>query len=557
MKSLFKSRRARIIWILIFFVFSQAVWFFMQVQRFVALGMVPGPEQFAAYKQVNVPPGGWRGKELQILHLNIPEYFYEKGIKKFSEVSNEELKEMVAMGFNALWVMGAWMKSPFSENLNLGYEDSQEPGRMASLFSIYDYKIASELGGETEFVDFVARARAAGLKIILDFVPTHLAPDSPVLFQNPELFQQATPKIVAARKLNEAGVIERDTSKGKRAFIRADNNDFFMADTVAFDFTNPATWVYLEEALELVARLTEGGGARIDMLTELHPETIQKKRFPELTVNEVRQKLNKISQKAFGENPENDGAVLEVVIKRVKEKYPEFVLIGESYQGQEAFWQFVGIDLTHSKFAYDWLLTRWSGGIKSFKNFLFRKDLFAHVPDEFLERSIYFLENHDQRDRLLEKIRKAGRGHLSSKEITEKAKLAMTSIATIPGAIAVYWGQFQGRDENVSSATWFDRKPQKNDPEMVAFYCDLLKTTQKNVFKEGRLRPVPILSGSSERVIIFARVLEREVAVVALNWSAKAAKLQVDLSAFGVDAKEKTLSLPPWGSEISFYAAQA
>src|ERR1051326_9160339 len=93
--------------------------------------------------------------------------------KKFNEFSNEELTRLVNLGFDWLWIMGIWRISPAGTTIS----KQSAPDFEGSPYAIMDYEINPDLGGESAFRDLVARAHRAGLRVMADFVPNHMAVD--------------------------------------------------------------------------------------------------------------------------------------------------------------------------------------------------------------------------------------------------------------------------------------------------------------------------------------------------------------------------------------------
>jgi hypothetical protein len=103
------------------------------------------------------------------------------------------------LGFDAVWLMGVWERSPAGIAIALENEGLLESFRRAlpdfvtedvvgSPYCIRDYRVDAHLGGP----EGLAAARAAraerGVGLILDFVPNHVAPDHPWTDAHPEYF---------------------------------------------------------------------------------------------------------------------------------------------------------------------------------------------------------------------------------------------------------------------------------------------------------------------------------------------------------------------------------
>src|SRR6185437_14070065 len=89
----------------------------------------------------------------------------------------------------AVWLMGIWEIGPKVRDISRRYGQDFA----GSPFAISDYEVSQELGAEQEFQALVDRAHAAGLKVIVDFVPNHMGIDSLWLNDHPEFFLHEVP----------------------------------------------------------------------------------------------------------------------------------------------------------------------------------------------------------------------------------------------------------------------------------------------------------------------------------------------------------------------------
>ena len=63
--------------------------------------------------------------------------------------------------------------------------DEDIPG---SGFAITGYTVHADLGGDAALARLRARLQQRGIKLMLDFVPNHMAPDHPWVEEHPEFF---------------------------------------------------------------------------------------------------------------------------------------------------------------------------------------------------------------------------------------------------------------------------------------------------------------------------------------------------------------------------------
>ena len=98
-------------------------------------------------------------------------------IYRLDQIPEEELDAAgEPRGINGLWLIGLWERSVASQTIKhlRGQHDA-----VASAYSLKDYRIADDLGGECG-VRGAARPRAgkAGLRLASDMVPNHMGIDS-------------------------------------------------------------------------------------------------------------------------------------------------------------------------------------------------------------------------------------------------------------------------------------------------------------------------------------------------------------------------------------------
>lgn len=106
-------------------------------------------------------------------------------IARLDQVPQEALTSLVAAGVSGLWLVGVWQRSPASREIKrrAGNADAA-----ASAYSIFDYTVAEDLGGEEALLALQDRAADVGLRLGVDVVPNHFGLDSRWLRDHPERF---------------------------------------------------------------------------------------------------------------------------------------------------------------------------------------------------------------------------------------------------------------------------------------------------------------------------------------------------------------------------------
>ncbi|MCZ6726702.1 MAG: alpha-amylase family glycosyl hydrolase, partial [Acidobacteria bacterium] len=110
---------------------------------------------------------------------------HRRPITRLDEVPDEELARLAGLGFSGLWLVGVWERSPASRRIKrlAGNQEAE-----ASAYSIFDYRVASDLGGDAALENLQERALTHGIRLGVDVVPNHFGIDSRWLRDHPERF---------------------------------------------------------------------------------------------------------------------------------------------------------------------------------------------------------------------------------------------------------------------------------------------------------------------------------------------------------------------------------
>ncbi len=110
---------------------------------------------------------------------------YGRHIYRLDQIPDEELQLLASRGMTGLWLIGLWERSKASKTIKrlCGNADA-----VASAYSLQDYAIAEDLGGEAACHDLRERAARAGLRLASDMVPNHMGIDSEWVIEHPEWF---------------------------------------------------------------------------------------------------------------------------------------------------------------------------------------------------------------------------------------------------------------------------------------------------------------------------------------------------------------------------------
>jgi len=160
-----------------------AFWGHAPAEVYEYLGMEEEPERFSHDLE-------WMPK-LVLMAKNVYVWLhqlsrkYRRSIYRLDQIPDEELDLLAHWGFTGLWLIGVWERSLASKRIK---ELLGDPDAVASAYSLFDYQIASDLGGEEAFQNLKHRAWGRGIRMASDMVPNHVGIDSRWVIEHPEWF---------------------------------------------------------------------------------------------------------------------------------------------------------------------------------------------------------------------------------------------------------------------------------------------------------------------------------------------------------------------------------
>ncbi|MCX6017533.1 MAG: alpha-amylase family glycosyl hydrolase [Chloroflexi bacterium] len=110
---------------------------------------------------------------------------YGRDISRLDQLPDEELDKLRSWGVTGIWLIGVWERSRASRRIKqmMGAEDA-----VASAYSLMDYCVAEDLGGESAMQNLRERAWRRGIRMGSDMVPNHFGIDSTWVIHHPERF---------------------------------------------------------------------------------------------------------------------------------------------------------------------------------------------------------------------------------------------------------------------------------------------------------------------------------------------------------------------------------
>lgn len=393
------------------------------------------------------------GPDPVIYEINTWVWLDELGRKSGHSVTLATVPEEVwdglaSLGMDAVWLMGVWERSPRGVRIARAHRDLRKAYELAlpdfspddvagSPYSVHRYEVDERLGGDAGLRVARERLAARGIRLILDFVPNHVATDHPWVTTHPEYFVQGS---------GEALVAAPDgffVSGGK--IIACGRDPYFppWTDTAQLNAFHPGL---CEAAAETVLKIAgQCDGVRCDMAMLV-----------------TRDVFEKTWKEMAGTRPREE--YWDQVIRVVRARYPGFLFIAEAYWDLEWELQQQGFDYCYDKRLYDRLV---HGDGESV-----RLHLLAGI--EYQKKLVRFLENHDE----------PRASHILD---PQRNRSAAVVAATLPGAKLFHEGQFDGWKTRLPVQLG-RRAPETRDAGLCSFYERLLKVVRSKPVREGAWR---------------------------------------------------------------------
>jgi len=378
--------------------------------------------------------------------LNALSRVHRRGID-LANVPDEELARLADHRFDAVWLMGVWQRSVGAREVSRTVQGLHEEYRRAlpdytiddvvgSPYAVAQYRVDAALGGDDGLAAFRTRLERHGLRLILDFVPNHLAIDHRWISDAPDRLVQGDETSIAAAPQNW---FHRD------GHVFAYGRDPYFdgwSDTVQIDYRRAAARRAMRETLAAVAERADG--ARCDMAM--------------LAIHDV-------FLRTWGGAFDEPGTQFwPEAIAHVKSRHPDFLTMAEVYWDLEWMLQEQGFDYTYDKRLYDRLV---HGDASQAR---------AHLRGDyaFQRRLVRFIENHDE-PRAMASLGPA------------RGRAAAVATLALPGLRLVHEGQMHGWTLKlpVQLGRRHDEPTHSGLPE---FYRALVRALGERVFHEGTWR---------------------------------------------------------------------
>lgn len=364
------------------------------------------------------------------------------------DVGDTEWDSLAAKGFDAVWLMGVWRRSPAARLLALAHAQSSPeqfdrvlPGWkpddiVASPYAVAEYVPDARIGAWQSLDKTRDKLHQRGMALFLDFVGNHTAIDHPWTREHPEFYVQGTQQDFE-RDPESFFLVE--SAKGA-VFIAHGKDPYFppWRDTAQLNHFEAGMRAAQLEGLRTIARHCDG--VRCDMAM-LHLRDIFGTMWAHLLGSTSAPRTEFWSD-------------AHVAV-------PELTLLAEAYWGTESRLLDLGFSFAYDKGLYDSIRDICMPNIHSI--------LAANADDQ--SRRARFLENHDE-------------PRCASVFGAERLRSVAILMGTLPGMRFYHQGELEGRKEHLP-ITLRIAAPQPPDGAIAPVFEQILSVTKQDVFHAG------------------------------------------------------------------------
>jgi glycosidase len=375
---------------------------------------------------------------------------YRREIRTLDQIPDEELDRLARWGITGLWLIGLWERSKASQRIK---QWRGNPDAAASAYSLDDYAIAGDLGGDAAWANLRGRAWARGIRLASDMVPNHMGIDSRWVIDHPEWFLSLPHPpypgyTYTGDNLAEHDRVEirledhywnntdaavtfewRDRWSGERRYVYHGNDgtSFPWNDTAQLDFSSAAVREQVIQTILSVAR--KFPVIRFDAAMVLARKHVRRLWFP--APGEGGGAIPSRAEYGTMTQAEFDAAMphefWREVVDRVAAEVPDTLLLAEAFWLLEGYFvRTLGMHRVYNSAFMHMLRDEDNAGYRRVL-----KDTLEFDP-EILKRYVNFMNNPDEKTA----VEQFGKG--------DKYIGVATLLATLPGLPMLGHGQFEG-----------------------------------------------------------------------------------------------------------------
>jgi glycosidase len=396
---------------------------------------------------------------------------YSRVINRLDQIPDEDLDDLARRGLNSLWLIGIWERSRASQTIKqlCGNQEA-----VASAYSLYDYRIADDIGGEAAYITLRDRCYHRGIRLASDMVPNHMGIDSPWVVEHPDWFiSRPEPPYPAYNfdgpnlspdprveikierhyyEQTDAAVVfqRRDRQSGETRYIYHGNDgtSFPWNDTAQLDYLNPAVREQVIQTILHVARLFPV--IRFDAAMTLAKRHFQRLWFPNPGSSGAIPSRAEYAMTTEEFNKHMPQEFWREVVDRVAAEVPGTLLLAEAFWLMEGY--FVRTLGMHRVYNSAFMNMMRDEENEKYRSVI--KNTLEFDPD-IMKRYVNFMSNPDERTA----IDQFGTG--------DKCFGVATLMSTLPGLPMFGHGQIEGYTEKYGMEYRWPRYQEEPNPSLV------------------------------------------------------------------------------------------
>ena len=410
-------------------------------------------------------------------------------------VPDSEWDAIAQLGFDAVWLMGVWQRSPISRSITL-----EDPANFPTFeFALPGWTPADVIGSPYSVVHYVPDPRigswdaldhsreklhARKMALFVDFVGNHTARDNPWVHNHPEFYVQGSQQDFQA---NPSLFFQADTAQGPR-YIALAKDPYFppWTDVAQLNHFQPEMRAAHLAELRVIAQHADGVRCDMAML-----------------------QLNDIFERNWGRLLGDVPPPQKEFWTEVREAVPALTLLAEAYWGTESLLIDLGFSFAYDKTLYDAVRNADVGAI------------YARLSGDQQEQNHYarFLENHDEPRR-------------AEAFPNDRLPAIGTLMGTLPGMRFYQQGELEGRKIRLP-ITLRMAADEPVDLYSSAFFRKILTLTRENIFHQGKWNMLDVAAegyASPAGLLVYEWRSNEAWKIIAVNLVAGASQGRVHLA---------------------------
>ncbi len=422
---------------------------------------------------------------------------------RLGDVPDSEWDFLARLGFDIVWLMGVWRRSPESRRIalanpgNVAQYDRALPGWkpddvIGSPYAVAQYAPDPRIGTWDSLNEVRSKLHARGILLFLDFVGNHTALDHPWTRERPEFYVQGTQEDF---RRDAASFHRIETPRGVFFLALARDPYFPVWDDVA-QLNHFSPQMRAAQLAELRTIAGHCDGVRCDM---------------------AMLQLSDIFEKIWGHLLHGLRAPEQEFWAKAHAALPGLTLLAEAYWGTEPRLLDLGFSFAYDKGLYD--------AVRDIQMSDLHNRLAAAVSCQ--SQLARFLENHDE-DRCASVFGKNRRASVG------------TLAGTLPGMRFYHQGELEGSSIRLP-ITLRICADEPVDAASTAFFAKILRITKDSAFHSGTWNLLPVApegDDTARNLVVYEWRSEKAWKVISVNLAGSASQGRVNFGDRPLAAKE-------------------